>query len=307
MKAAVIQEYGGPETLTVKEVPKPQIGPNDVLVKVKATSINPVDWKIREGYLREMIPYEFPLILGWDAAGVIAEVGEQVKGWQVGDEVFTRPEITRNGTYAEYVAVPSHLIAPKPKNLSYEEAASIPLVGLTTWECLVDNANIKPGQRILILGGSGGVGTFAIQFAKAKGLEVVTTCSSKNVEFVQQLGADEVIDYTKDDMTAIAPVDVVYDTVGGETLTQAHNLVKRGGFLVSIAGQPDQEVAKQKGFKATYVFLNPDGEKLAKIGIMLEDEAIKPIVAHTFGLDQIREAHEQSETGRTRGKIVITV
>lgn len=307
MKAAVIQEYGGPETLTVKEVPKPQIGPNDVLVKVKATSINPVDWKIREGYLREMIPYEFPLILGWDAAGVIAEVGEQVKGWQVGDEVFTRPEITRNGTYAEYVAVPSHLIAPKPKNLSYEEAASIPLVGLTTWECLVDNANIKPGQRILILGGSGGVGTFAIQFAKAKGLEVVTTCSSKNVEFVQQLGADEVIDYTKDDMTAIAPVDVVYDTVGGETLTQAHNLVKRGGFLVSIAGQPDQEVAKQKGFKATYVFLNPDGEKLAKIGIMLEDEAIKPILAHTFGLDQIREAHEQSETGRTRGKIVITV
>ena len=206
MKAAYIEQYGGSEQFKVGELEKPVIGPDDVLIEVYAASVNPVDWKLREGYLRQMLSYEMPLVIGWDVAGVIQEVGENVSDLQVGDAVFSRPEIARQGTYAEYVAVDAHLVVKKPESLSFAEAASLPLVSHTAWQVMFEVMDAKPGDRIFIGAGSGGVGTVAIQLAKANGLYVITSTSTKNVDWVKALGADEVIDYKQEN-----PADRVRD------------------------------------------------------------------------------------------------
>ncbi|HEX6923063.1 MAG TPA: NADP-dependent oxidoreductase [Bacillales bacterium] len=308
MKAVVIEQYGGANELKMTDMDRPKLKDNDVLIEIAATSINPVDWKIREGYLQGKINYEFPLILGLDAAGVIKEVGKNVKSFQVGDEVFTRPDILRNGTYAEYVAVNESLVAAKPNNLTFEEAASIPLVGLTSWQCLVDKARIGEGDRVLIHAGAGGVGNFAIQLAKAFGCWVATTGSSKNVEFLKDLGADQVINYETENFTEVLePVDVVFDTLGGEIQEQSYRVLKEGGHLVSIADVPDEQTAEKYGVRVDYVFMDPDGEQLSEIGEMLKREQIKPIIGQTMKLSDIQEAHKLSETGHTRGKIVLKV
>ncbi|HEX7063597.1 MAG TPA: NADP-dependent oxidoreductase [Bacillales bacterium] len=308
MKAVIIEQYGGADKLKVTDMAKPELKSNDVLIEIAATSVNPVDWKIREGYLQEKINYEFPLILGLDAAGVIKEVGKNVKSFQVGDEVFTRPDILRNGTYAEYVAVDESLVAAKPNNLTFEEAASIPLVGLTSWQCLVDKANIGKGDRVFIHAGAGGVGSFAIQLAKAFGCWVATTGSSRNVQFLNDLGADQVINYEEEDFTEeLEPVDIVFDTLGGEIQEQSYRVLKEGGHLVSIADVPDEQTAEKYGVQSDYVFMDPNGEELSKIGKMLKDEQIKPIIGRTMALSDIQEAHKMSETGHTRGKIVLKV
>jgi len=308
LKAVIIENYGGIDELKYTEIEEPNLKDNDVLIEIAATSVNPVDWKLREGHLKGMLQYDFPFILGLDAAGTIKEVGKNVTKFRIGDNVFTRPDITRNGTYAEYVAVDENLVAKKPENLSFEEAASIPLVGLTSWQCLVDFADIKQGDKVLIHAGSGGVGSFAIQLAKSFGAWVVTTCSTRNVEFVKSLGADKVIDYRNEDFTQVlADMDIVFDTLGGDIQTQSYDVLKEDGKLVSIASQPDQELAQARKVKAGFVFLEPDGEQLAKIGEMIEQGKIRANVGTVMELKEIQEAHRLSETHHAKGKIVLRV
>ncbi|WP_226038094.1 NADP-dependent oxidoreductase [Aquibacillus saliphilus] len=310
MKAIVINEYGGKEALQEQDVPKPEINDNQVLVEVHATSINPIDWKLREGYLKAMLDFSFPIILGWDVAGIIVETGKDVKNFAVGDEVFARPDTTADGTYAEYTTVDENLLAKKPKNLSYEEAASIPLAGLTAWQCLVDKTEVKKGDKVLIQAGAGGVGSLAIQMAKHLGAYVATTASETNEAYVKQLGADQFINYqTEKFEEVLKDFDVVLDTMGGEVLEKGFQVLKHGGKLVTIAGQPDQDLAKKHGVDAMSYWLTPNGEQLSTLGDLLEKEIVKPQVGHvfTFTAEQLREAHGLSETHHAKGKIVIKV
>ncbi|MCQ6264154.1 NADP-dependent oxidoreductase [Fictibacillus sp. WQ 8-8] len=310
MKAVVINEYGGRDQLVEKKVNDPKPGPKDVLIEIHATSVNPVDWKIREGYLRDNLSFTFPIILGWDAAGVVKEAGSSVTKFKPGDEVFTRPATERDGTYAELLAADEELVAFKPKNLTYEEAASIPLVGLTAWQCLVEFAHIQEGQRVLIHAGGGGVGSFAIQLAKAKGAYVLSTGSKDSEEIIKESGADEFIDYNvKDFAEATEPVDIVFDTIGGEVQHNSYKVIKPDGILVSIVSPPVQKEATNHSVKAGFVFLDPDGDQLAEIGKLIEAGKIKPFVGETFPLTQegVRKAHELSESHHAKGKIIIQV
>lgn len=218
MKAIIIEQYGDANQLKEKDdIPVPEIKDNQVLVEMHATSINPIDWKLREGYLQEGVPFEFPIILGWDAAGVIKQVGKNVTSFQVGDEIFARPALTPNGTYAAYTAVDEKLLAMKPKNISFEEAAAVPLAGLTAWQCLVNFSEIKKGDRVLIHAGSGGVGSMAIQIAKSFGAYVASTASGKNETFLKELGVDQFINYKEEDFEdVLQDYDIVVDTLGGE-------------------------------------------------------------------------------------------
>lgn len=304
----MIEDYGDRDQMKVADVPVPELRDSDVLIEVHAAAVNPVDWKIRRGYLKGRLNHRLPLILGWDAAGIVRKVGPKVKKFQEGDAVFTRPDIERNGTYAEYVAVDESLVAPKPSNITFEEAASVPLAALTAWQALIDHAAVKPGDTVLIHAGAGGVGSYAIQLAKVLGATVVTTVSTRNVEFAKQLGADRVIDYTAGDFSRqVRDVDVVLDTVGGTVQTQSMDVLKRGGRLVSIVQPPDPKLAEEKGIRASYFFLQPDGEKLAKIGEWIEQGKIKPVVGHVFPLEEAARAHELSESNHARGKIVLKV
>ena len=239
MKAVRIHEYGNSNVLAFEDAPKPSITAEDVLIRVVATSVNPVDWKIREGYLQEMISYEMPLTLGWDVSGVIEAVGADVTRFNVGDAVYSRPDITRNGTYAEFVAVRESEIAHKPQTISHNEAASLPLAGITAWEALITSAEISAGQRVLIHAGSGGVGSLAIQLAKSRGAYVIATTSGKNQALVESLGADQVIDYQKQNFAeTLQDIDVVFDTLGGDIQDTSWGVLKPGGILVSIVSPP---------------------------------------------------------------------
>lgn len=308
MKAAIINQYGHADELIYTDVHEPEVGAHDILIEIKATSVNPLDWKIREGYAQQILTYEFPLILGWDAAGVIKKIGSHVTKFTVGDEVYTSPDVKRNGTYAEYVAVDERYVAKKPERLSFEEAASIPLVGITSWQSLVDSAKVSEGDRVLIHAGAGGVGSFAIQLAKALGCWVATTTSGKNVDFLKQLGADLVINYEEEQFVDIlSPVDVVFDTMGGEIQEQSYDVLKRGGRLVSIVDVPDEQTAKKYGVKVFFVSNDQEGDKLAKISELLDSGDIRPIVGKVMNLSEIQEAHRLSETKHMRGKIVLKV
>jgi len=309
MKAIVIEQYGGAEELIEKELPKPVIKDNQVLIEMHATSINPIDWKVREGYMKEGMTFDFPLILGWDAAGVVSEVGENVTKFKVGDEVFARPAM-ENGTYSEYVAVEEDLVALKPQHVSFEEAASVPLAGLTAWQCIVDFGKIKAGDKILIHAGSGGVGSFGIQIAKSLGAYVLSTASGKNEAFLKELGVDEFINYETTDFTKVVKdVDLVVDTMGGEILQKSLDVVKPGGRLVSITGQPDAEKAKANNITAELLWLNPNGKQLAELGELMEKGKVNTHIGHTVPLtaEGLREAHELSETHHAKGKIVISI
>ncbi|WP_213421527.1 NADP-dependent oxidoreductase [Bhargavaea massiliensis] len=310
MKAIVIDQYGGKEQLKETEFEKPVPGEKQVIVKLHATSINPIDWKLREGYLKEMIPFDFPIILGWDAAGIVDEVGEKVTDFKAGDRVFARPETTNRGTYAEYTAVDQHLLARIPDNISFEEAACVPLAGLTAWQCLFDFGNIKKGEKVLIHAGAGGVGTFAVQLAKEAGAYVATTAGTHNVEFLKSLGADEVIDYKKQDFEKVLKdYDFVLDSMGGEIQKKSFTVLKEGGRLASIVSNPDQEIASQKNIKSGNVWLDPNGEQLAKMADLLEQNKLKVVIGHRFPLSEegIKEAHALSESHHAKGKIVIEI
>ncbi|SFC43027.1 2-desacetyl-2-hydroxyethyl bacteriochlorophyllide A dehydrogenase [Bacillus sp. OV322] len=308
MKAIVIEQYGGKEQLKEAEMKKPEAGENEIIIKLEATSINPIDWKLREGYLKEMLPFEFPIILGWDAAGTVDSIGSGVTDFKPGDRVFARPATTNRGTYAEYVAVDDILVAKIPDNVSFEEAASIPLAGLTAYQALFDFGEVKEDDKVLIHAGAGGVGSLAIQLAKNAGAYVATTAGTQNVEFMKSLGADEVIDYKKQDFDKILhDYDFVLDSMGGEIQEKSFSVLKEGGKMPSLVSEPDKEIAEKKKIKAASIWLNPNGQQLEELAKLMEEGKLKAIIGETFPLsaEGIRQAHEKSESHHAKGKIVI--
>ncbi|GAB2567161.1 NADP-dependent oxidoreductase [Gracilibacillus alcaliphilus] len=309
-KAVIINEYGGKEVLTEGEVTLPELGAHQVMVRTKATSVNPIDWKLREGYLQQKLDWEFPIILGWDVAGVIEAVGSEVSNWQVGDEVFARPETTRFGTYAQFTIVDDHLLAKKPVHITFEEAAAVPLAGLTAYQALFDHGQLKKGEQVLIHAGAGGVGSYAVQLAKQAGAFVYTTASLKNHELLYKLGADQVIDYrTINLQELLTDIDLVLDTIGGDTQEESFPILKEGsGRLISVLQEPDQELAKTKQVTAKSMWLEPNGEQLAILADLLEQKKIRSVIAQSFPLTEsgIYQAHELSEGHHAVGKIVIS-
>lgn len=313
MKAIVFDHFGG--ELHQADLPIPQPSDNEVQIRIKYSGVNPVDYKIREGLLEKRMEHGFPLIPGWDASGVISAVGKNVKDFKVGDEVFAyiRKPIIQQGTYAEYVTFEAENVAPKPKNLSFAQAAAIPLVALTAWQALFDVAQLKSGETVFIPAGAGGVGSLAIPLAKHAGSTIYSTASAKNHEYVHKLGAKEVIDYSTEDfvkkMQEFVPggVDVVFDTLGGDSLKRSFGILKKGGRIVSIVAKPDAELAAQKNIKAGYVFVRPNGKQLREIGRLIEAGVIAPPHIEEILLDQATEAQEKVKAGHTKGKIVLKV
>ena len=306
-RAVVIEEYGHADQLKESKVTLPELGKHQVLVKVKATSVNPIDWKLREGYLAQMMPWDFPIILGWDVAGEIAEVGSEVKDWQVGQAVFARPETTRFGTYADYTIVDDHLLAKKPDSVSFEDAAAVPLAGLTAYQALFTHGKLKAGEKVLIHAGAGGVGIYAIQLAKNAGATVITTASEKNHGLLKELGADQVIDYrTTDFSEVLEDIDLVFDTMGGDVQKDSFKVLNKAGRLISIVGQPDEELAKSVAV-AESIWLQPDGKQLQEMADLMSEGKVKSIVGHTYPLTAagVKEAHELSATHHAKGKIVL--
>lgn len=311
MRAVIIEEYGGKEKLKEAEVPMPQPKEHQVIVKERATSINPIDWKLREGYLQQKMPWEFPIILGWDVAGEIVEVGSEVTDWKIGDRVFARPDTTRFGTYAEYTAVDDNLLAYIPENISYEEAAAAPLAGLTAWQALFDYGKLVEGEKVLIHAGSGGVGTYAIQLAKSKGAYVISTASEKNRDLLLSLGVDQFIDYKNEDFTELlSDVDVIFDTMGGEVLENSFKVIKpHTGRIVSIVGDADKELIEKADITFNNIWLEPDGKQLSQLAQLMEQGKVKSIIGATYPLTEkgVYDAHALSETHHAVGKIVIKV
>lgn len=330
MRAARIHRYGPPEVLQVDEVPSPRPGPRDVRVEVHAASVNPVDWKIRSGYQRALIRYTLPWTLGLDFSGRVAEVGSAVTRFAVGDEVYGSPTHRRHGTYAEELVVDERVIAHKPRTLTHLEAASIPLVALTSWDALVVGGRLRRGQLALIHAGSGGVGTFAIQLAKDLGATVATTCSERNAELVRSLGADRVIDYRAERFDRVlSDVDFVLDALGGEERDRSLRIVKRGGCVATMVGGFPEYAQRfgaalgavaavgslasvtlrgaLRGVRVYHVLRECDGALLGQITRRIERGAIRPVIDRVFSLDEIAEAHAYSESGRARGKIAIRI
>lgn len=311
-----IEQYGDEDQIKVVALPTAEVGPDDLLITIRASGVNPVDWKVRKGLLQQVIPYELPLILGWDAAGKVAAVGSRVTDFRVGDDVFFRPELEKQGTYADEIVVPARFVAPMPRGLTYEEAASLPLVGLTVWQALVEEGSIRNGDRVLILGGSGGTGSIAIQMAKAFGAYVAATASARNREFVRSIGADEVIAYDDDDgVERAAQFDFMFDTVGGTSYARALRWMKPNGTVATIINERDavraddaDEWEKERQLVVKYVFTRPDGNNLNRIRELVEAQNIRPVIATVLPLtvEGIREAHRRSQAGRTRGKIVVS-
>lgn len=315
MRAIVIESFGGPEVLRQADVPTPEPAPDEVLIEVAYAAVNPVDWKIREGMLAGMFPHEFPVILGWDAAGTVKDMGKNVTGFRSGDRVhaYCRKPKVRFGTYAEFVTMNQAAVAPMPKNVGFAEAASIPLAGLTAWQSLFDAANIQAEDKVLIHAGAGGVGSLAIQFAKHAGAEVLTTAGEGNHAYVKTLGADVAIDYTKEDfIDAVRKrepggIDLVIDAVGNDVQRKSYEVLKNGGRLVSIVNVPSEEEARRYGVGASHVFVTPDGEQLRRIGALIESGAVKPPALQEMRLEESAEAQQRSKGGHVRGKIVLGI
>jgi NADPH:quinone reductase-like Zn-dependent oxidoreductase len=304
MKAVRIHTYGGPEVLRYEDAPRPVPAAGEVLIKIHAAAVNPVDWKVRAGHLKEMLKYQLPLIPGWDAAGVIEEVGAGVARLKRGDEVYTRPDISRDGTYAEYITVREQEVALKPKSLDHVHAAAIPLAALTAWQALFDAGGLSGGQRVLIHAAAGGVGSFAVQFAKWKGAYVIGTGSANNHEFLRGLGADETIDYNAVRFEdKVHDVDMVLDAMAGETQKRSWKTLKPGGILVSILGLEDPPA----GARHAQVFVQPNATQLSEIAKLVDAGRVRAIAETVLPLAEARRAQELNETGHTRGKIVLRV
>ena len=332
MKAFILDRYGSNDGVRAGEMPDPEMHDDDVLVQIHAASVNPVDLKIRDGKLKLVLPYRLPFVLGNDLAGVVVRVGSGVRRFKPGDEVYARPDKDRIGAFAEFISIREDAVAIKPKRLTMEEAASIPLVGLTAWQALIERANLQRGQKVLIHAGSGGVGTFAIQLAKHVGAIVATTTSTANLEWVKRLGADIVIDYKKDDFeTMLHDYDAVLDTLGGETLEKSLRVLKPGGKLISISGPPDPDFAKEIGatwivglamrllsyrirrsakrhhVSYSFLFMRPSGDQLREIGSLIDSGAIRPVVDRVFPFESTKEALAYVEKGRAKGKVIVKV
>ncbi|MBU1439532.1 MAG: NADP-dependent oxidoreductase [Gammaproteobacteria bacterium] len=306
MKAAVIRKYG--TQVEIADIPRPALLADSVLIEVHAASVNPIDGIVQAGYLKEMMPITFPFTMGFDVSGVVVEIGDQVSKFKKGDEVFSRPNGMQAGTIAEYAVIKEEELAIKPPNISHQEAASIPLVGLTAWQGMVTKGNLQKGQKILIHAGSGGVGTLAIQMAKHLGAEVATTTSAGNAEMVKNLGADVVIDYkTQKFEEELNDYDLVFDMMGGEIMENSFKILKKGGCVISIKGQDTKGLAEQYGVRFEGFYMWPSGEMLSQLAQLIRDGLLKPVIDRTFSIDQIQEAYAYLQTGRAKGKIVIHV
>jgi alcohol dehydrogenase len=330
MKAFILDRYGSKVSLRAGDMADPEVRDDDVLVEIHAAGVNLLDAKIRNGEFKLVLPYRLPLVLGNDVAGVVVRVGSRVRRFKAGDEVFARPDIDRIGTFAQFISIKEDSLALKPRNLTMEEAASIPLVGLTAWQALHEKANLQRGEKVFIQAGSGGVGTFAVQLAKHLGATVATTTSAGNVELVTSLGADLVIDYRKDDFeTKLTGYDLVLNSQDAKTLEKSLRVLKTGGQLVSISGPPDPEFANEIGaqwsiklamralsagvrrrarrrdVRYSFLFVRANGGQLAQIRALIEAGAIRPVIDRIFPFDLTNEALAHVETGRARGKVVI--
>lgn len=308
VKAVRIHTFGGPEVLKCEEVPKPQAKSGEALVRVKAAGVNPIDWKIRSGYRKEMLQDKLPLILGVDMAGVIEETGDGVKDFKPGDAVYSYTGSSNNGTYAQFTTVDAAALAPKPKSLDFIQAAAIPLGALVGWQTLFDIAHLERGQTVLIHGASGGVGHMAVQLAKWKGALVIGTASARNADFLKSLGIDQVIDYHSTRFEdVLQDVDVVLDTQAGDTQRRSYKVLKKGGILVSTLGIDDPGEAAKYGVRATGFMAQPNGGELRQIARLVDEGKIRPEVTQVFSLKDVAKAHQLSETGHVRGKIVLKV
>lgn len=304
----VIEQFAEDAPLSLRELPTPEPQDNEVLIRIDYASINPVDQKIRAGLLTSRLPHAFPLILGWDAAGTIAKVGKNVGNFKVNDAVFAycRKPTMQWGTFAEYVTVDETCVAHAPSSISLKEAAAVPLVGLTAWQSLA-SANLQKGQTILIHAGAGGVGSLAIQFAKIIGAFVITTCSQKNESYVKNLGADLIIDYTKDDFVVVIQkafpegIDAVFDTMGGETAQRSLKLLRPKGHFVSIL----EHFESTKAFSASYVFVQPNGRELTQIATLIDQGKVQPPAIEVMPLKDAEAGLQKIQTGHVRGKIVL--
>lgn len=307
MKAIRFHEYGGPEVLKYEDAPKPEPAAGELVIRVHATSINPVDWKVRAGHMKGMINYTLPLIPGWDVSGVVESAGAGTH-MKPGDEVYSKPDLSRNGTYAEFVAVKESEVAAKPKSIDHITAASIPLAGLTAYQALYDAANLSAGQKLLIHGAAGGVGTFAIQLAKLRGAYIIATASKKNHDFLKSLGANECIDYnTTKFEDVVRDADVVLDTITGETMERSWPVVKKGGILVSILEPPKPEKAAAHGCRCHHTFVQSNAAELTELAKLVDSGKLKPIIEKVYPLSEARAAQESNAQGHTRGKIVLRV
>jgi len=331
MKAFTIQRYSKTDHLEMADVPKPIIKEDEVLVEIHSASVHKLDNKLKGGEFKMMLPYKFPLILGHDVAGIVVEVGSKVTKFKIGDEIFSRLPDFQIGAFAEYVAINENFVAPKPKNISMEEAASVPLVGLTVWQ-VFEKANLKKGQKVFIQAGSGGVGTVAIQLAKHLGASVATTTSEKNFELVKDLGADVVIDYkTQDFENMLTGYDLVLNSQDQKTLEKSIRILKPGGKVISISGPPDVDFAKKLGLnfflKAvmfllsfqtkklakkqnvdySFLFMEANGNQLNKISKLIESGIIKPTIDKIFPFEQTNDALNYVDSGRAKGKVIIKI
>ena len=306
MKAAVFHEYGGP--VEIAEIARPKLQDSNVLVEVHAASLNPIDNILRAGFLRQMLELTFPHVKGYDVSGTVVEIGNNVKNVKIGDEVFARPNQMDAGSIAEFARIQEDELAIKPSNLTHEQAASVPLAGLTAWQALVTKGKIKEGNKVLIHAGSGGVGTLAIQIAKHFGAFVATTTSRKNVALVKELGADLVIDYTTQNFEdELSNCDLVIDTIGGETLACSFKVLKKGGKMVSIKSQDNDNLAQKYNVHFEWFFMSPDGKMLSELAGLISQGAIKTVIDSVFRMDQAPEAFDRLATGRAKGKIIIAV
>jgi NADPH:quinone reductase-like Zn-dependent oxidoreductase len=332
MKALILDKYGKSDTLRLGDMPEPEVGDNDVLVQIHAASVNPLDSKIRDGEFKLILPYHLPIVLGHDVAGVVVAVGQSVRRFKIGDEVYGRAADFRIGTFAEYIALSESDLALKPEALTMEEAASMPLVALTAWQVLVERAQLRKGHKVLIHAGSGGVGTIAIQLAKHLGATVATTTSAANIELAKSLGADIVIDYKKQDFEKqLSGYDVVLNSLGPDTLEKSVSVLKPGGKLISISGPPDPAFARQigaslflrlavrllswkirrkaarRGIGYRFLFMKANGEQLGEISKLIEAGAIRPVIDRAFPFDQTPQAMAYVDSGRAKGKVVISI
>lgn len=329
MKAFVVTHYG-PDGLKPADVPRPAVGPHDVLVDVRAASINPLDKMVRNGEFKQLIKYKRPFVLGHDLSGVVTEVGAEVRGFQVGDEVYARPRDLRIGAFAEQVAVDADDVALKPSSLSFEEAAAVPLVALAAWQALVEVAAVQPGQKVLVHAGAGGLGSTVIQVAKHLGAHVATTAHTNDVDKVRALGADEVIDYTQQDFTQVlSGYDVVLDSLGPASLEKSLTVLKQGGLAISVVGPPDPGFAEQLGqpllkpvmailsrkirrqarklgVRYSFFFMRASGTQLALLAALYDDGTLRPVLDRSFPFDRTLDAMAYVEQGKAAGKIVVT-
>ena len=306
MKAIVVHEYGGPEVLKYEDVPRPEPKGDQVLVRVIAAGVNPVDALIRSGKYAKFFGTTLPLIPGYDIAGIVEKTGAKVTKLKTGDPIYAY--VLWGGGYAEYAVATDGEASLKPKSLTYIEAAAVPLAALTAWQALIDTAKLRAGQTVLIHGGSGGVGSFAIQIAKARGAKVIATASTPNQDLLKQLGADVSIDYTTTKFEEVAKdVDVVLDSVGKDTLARSYSVVKKGGFIATLVAQPDQAELDKHGIRGASISVKPNANELAEITKLIEEKKIKPVVSQSLPLTEAVKAQEQAATHHTRGKIVLQV